>query len=189
MSIYRVKLAEEKFVPKKDVVLKKDVDFNTNKTSDKSKKPFNPNDPDPGFDPNAEATTTVPSEITALEKEQQKHIMKQSARPRKMNQPGYKFYLVNQAGNKIRSGWEYLEDAKDAKADDPKSGKILQLRGLKALGLDPNVNSFWDDDRVGRVSTKKPAFIGKEMKTAMQYLSSTQARDDVFYAEKDEDKD
>lgn len=74
MSIRRVRLAEEKYVPKRDVVPKKDVDFETGKTSDKAKKPFDPAEPDPGFDPNV-ATVTVPSEIQAMTPEQQKHVM------------------------------------------------------------------------------------------------------------------
>lgn len=77
MSIRRVRLAEEKYVPKRDVVPKKDVDFETGKTSDKAKKPFDPAEPDPGFDPNV-ATVTVPSEIQAMTPEQQKHVMNES---------------------------------------------------------------------------------------------------------------
>lgn len=75
MSIYRVKLAEEqKYIPKKDVVKKEDVEF----TSSKSQKPFSPSDDEPEFDPSRESESTVPSEIqaiSALNKEQQKHIM------------------------------------------------------------------------------------------------------------------
>jgi len=128
------------------------------KYSDKSKKPFSPGDDLPEFDPSRDSYTTVPSEIQALTPEQQEHIMTKNAkfigkefkanmeylsRSKKINNPDYKYYLLNQAGTRIRSGWEYLEDAKDAKKDDTESGKILQLRGLKALGIDPNDDSVW----------------------------------------------
>jgi hypothetical protein len=132
--------------------------------ADKSKQDFDPANPEPEFDPSKEskeAYTTVPSEIQALSPEQQHHITKTSAKlvgkemkeaiaylagkkEEKINNPDYKFYVLNKDNTKIHSGWEYKEDALDAKKDCPDStGKIYQLAGLKKLGIDPNVDSFW----------------------------------------------
>lgn len=61
----------------------------------------------------------------------------------KMNTKDYNFYLLNKAGNKIRSGWEYKEDAQDAKADDPESGKIVAKSFLKQMDIDPNDDKVW----------------------------------------------
>lgn len=61
----------------------------------------------------------------------------------KMNQKDYKFYCVNKEGTKIRSGWEYKEDAQDAKEEDDQVGKILTAMGLKKLELDPNNDKHW----------------------------------------------
>ncbi len=129
------------------------------KKADKSKTPFTPGDELPEFDPNRDSYVTVPSEIQALTPELQRHIMNKTSvksigkefkanleylsRSAKINNKDYKYYLLNKEGTRIRSGWEYLEDAKDAKKDDPESGKILQRKGLKDLGIDPDVDDFW----------------------------------------------
>lgn len=197
MSIYRVKLAEEKkFIPKKDVVKKEDVEF----TSSKSEKPFSPADEEPDFDPSREFTTTIPSEIqaiSALTKEQQKHIMSVGKKEDKANDPEYVYYVLNKAGDHIRSGWTCKEDAIEGKADDDPdyAGRIVHKKTLKQLGIDPEDNSVWRVDYQTEApeekkASRKPTLIGKELKLAMSYLASTTARDDVFYAEeKDEDKE
>ena len=61
------------------------------------------------------------------------------------NEPGYKFYVVI-GGNKIESGWEYKEDAKDQLGELPseqRPGKVFQRLGLKKLGLDPENENDW----------------------------------------------
>lgn len=136
--------------------------------ADKSKHDFDPANPDPGFDPSKESEVTVPSEIIALTPEQQHHIMtpntnmKTSAligkemkeayaflssegkRIAKVNNPEYVFFVLNKDNTRIHSGWEYKEDALDAKKDCPDStGKIYQRAGLKKLGIDPDKDEFW----------------------------------------------
>lgn len=64
----------------------------------------------------------------------------------KMNQKDYKFYVLNKKSNKIRSGWEYKEDAEDAKKEDSEAGKILTAQGCKNIGIDVNDNSVWGYD-------------------------------------------
>ena len=178
-SIRRVRLAEEeKFVPKSEVVPLKDVEVTP-----------------------TTAHTTVPSEIQAdaeldginnpfehreiksLAPSLQKHVMTAEERS---NDPEYKFYVLNRDGTRIRHGWVNLEDAKEAVKDDvPGScGKILQKRGLKALGIDPDDNGFWKVDEA-RSATKKPQMIGRELKSNWNYLASSEgveARDDIQYS-------
>jgi L-rhamnose mutarotase len=62
---------------------------------------------------------------------------------KKMNQKDYKFYLLNKTGTKIRSGWEYKEDAQDAKEDDPDSGKIMTKSTCMKMNIDPDKNENW----------------------------------------------
>lgn len=68
---------------------------------------------------------------------------------RKINQKGYKFWVVY--NNKIITGWEYVEDAKDflkeMKDEIGKVGRIYQRVGLKKLGLDPDNNDSWGNLR------------------------------------------
>lgn len=68
------------------------------------------------------------------------------------NQRDYKFYVVdNTAGSsathfrKIRSGWEYREDANDGRKEEPDAEylKVYARAGLKKLGLDPDNNAQW----------------------------------------------
>jgi hypothetical protein len=68
----------------------------------------------------------------------------------KTNQPDYKFYVVGKNKkdeNKIESGWEYKEDAQDQINELKETGitgvKVLQVTGLKKLGLDPDNDSDW----------------------------------------------
>lgn len=60
-----------------------------------------------------------------------------------MNQKDYKFYVI--VNDKIQSGWEYEEDAKDMLKDLPpdQKGKIYKKGGLKKLDLDPENNDHW----------------------------------------------
>ncbi|MFA5071173.1 MAG: hypothetical protein WC511_02270 [Candidatus Pacearchaeota archaeon] len=149
--------------------------------ADKNKKDFNPAVPEPEFDPSKEskeAYTTVPTEIQALTPEQQHHITKTSAKLigkdlkeavtylagrtffSKINNPDYKFYVLNADNTRIHSGWEFVEDAKDCKRDEPNTGKILQKKGLKALGIDPENDAVWANDKplqkiaVNRITVK-----------------------------------
>lgn len=64
---------------------------------------------------------------------------------KKINDKDYKFYVLNKAGTRIRSGWEYKEDAIDGKADDDKAGKIVAKVTLKQLNIDPDDNTVWSD--------------------------------------------
>lgn len=79
----------------------------------------------------------------------------------KHNQPGYQFYVVvfdARRTEKIESGWEYKEDAKEHVKeirDAIKGGPhvdsyyfagqpaVISLRGLSLRGLDPDKNSDW----------------------------------------------
>lgn len=196
MSIFRVKLAEEKkYIPKKDVVKKEDVEF----TSSKSQKPFSPADEEPEFDPSRDSESTVPSEIqaiSALNKEQQKHIMT-AKKEEKANDPEYIYYVLNKEGNRIRTGWTCKEDAVDGKEDDDPeyAGKIVHKKNLKNYGIDPEDNKFWKvdykkkEEPEEKKASQKPTLIGKELKASFSYLGSTEARDDVFYAEEKEKED
>jgi hypothetical protein len=66
---------------------------------------------------------------------------------RRINQRDYKFYVV--VGDKIESGWEYREDAKDQIAENlpPVGAKVLALKTLISRKIDPNNNSNWQDPR------------------------------------------
>ena len=60
----------------------------------------------------------------------------------KINNPDYAFYVVGK--NKIISGWEYREDAKDALEDTPGvDAKVYSKVTLKKLGLDADNDSDW----------------------------------------------
>lgn len=61
----------------------------------------------------------------------------------KINQRDYKFWVV--VDNKIESGWEYQEDAKDQLENLPagKRGKVLGKVGLSRLSLDPDNDNHW----------------------------------------------
>lgn len=65
----------------------------------------------------------------------------------KLNNLDYKFWVVNKDGTKIMTGWEYQEDAKDFQKEDDRAGKVYQLAGLKTLGLDPNNDSDWFNEK------------------------------------------
>jgi hypothetical protein len=68
-----------------------------------------------------------------------------SAEDFQYNEEDYKYYVVRK--NKIDSGWEYQEDAKDQqneiKEERGESSKVLQARGVKQLGLNPDSNDDW----------------------------------------------
>ncbi len=67
---------------------------------------------------------------------------KNTSSPDKINNPDYAFYVVGK--NKIISGWEYREDAKDALEDTPGvDAKVYSKVTLKKLGLDADNNSDW----------------------------------------------
>jgi len=63
-----------------------------------------------------------------------------------INQKDYRFYLVINK-NRIHSGWEYREDAKDAFDDLPEDQRevasIYQNAGLKKFNLDASNNDHW----------------------------------------------
>lgn len=66
-----------------------------------------------------------------------------------MNQPGYKWYVVDVDTRKILSGWEFQADAKDELRNQPplqagkKPPKVLSGRYLKGAGVDPNNDANW----------------------------------------------
>ena len=63
-----------------------------------------------------------------------------------INDPDYKFYLVDIGSGKIESGWEFVEDAKDAAREAKQEGwspKIVALSRLKMMGLDANNDANW----------------------------------------------
>lgn len=65
---------------------------------------------------------------------------------RKHNQKAYSVYVV--VGNKIESGWEYDDDAKEHKSENMPSklratAKVLKMAALKSKGIDPNDNASW----------------------------------------------
>ena len=56
----------------------------------------------------------------------------------------YTHFVV--AGGRILSGWEYAEDARDAKLDSPSTFgplRVLTRTGCKRIGLDPALASSW----------------------------------------------
>ena len=55
----------------------------------------------------------------------------------------YAFYLLNGAKTQILSGWQYREDAVEAKEDTPGAGRIYSRRFASRL-LDPTVNANWE---------------------------------------------
>lgn len=59
----------------------------------------------------------------------------------KYNNPDYKYYIVSK-DDKILTGWEYKEDARENLKETPSSfnAKVLSK---KSLGFDPNDNSNW----------------------------------------------
>lgn len=64
-----------------------------------------------------------------------------------INNPNYTHYVV--AGGKIQSGWEYKEDAADAKAELPsKAGaKVVAKSALNSRhGIDANNDQHWHDN-------------------------------------------
>ncbi len=81
------------------------------------------------------------------------------AGPRKINQKDYIFYVV--VDNKIQSGWEYVEDAKEMLEDLPsgKKGKVYKKVGLKKLGLNPDNNEDWEKV-IGVVANKEKEVFG-----------------------------
>lgn len=60
---------------------------------------------------------------------------------RKINQRSYKYYVV--VGDKIESGWDFKEDARDAQKDNGVGGKVLSKIYLKGQGIDPDDNASW----------------------------------------------
>ena len=63
---------------------------------------------------------------------------------KKINKKDYKFYLLNKKTNKIDTGWEYKEDAIDAKKDrDSDDYKVYTKSHLIHLELDPDDNKSW----------------------------------------------
>lgn len=64
---------------------------------------------------------------------------------KKINDKDYKFYVLNKAGTRIRSGWDNKEDAVEGRADDhpDKVGKIVAKVTLKQLNIDPDDNAVW----------------------------------------------
>jgi hypothetical protein len=78
----------------------------------------------------------------ALEEETGR-VLEEAQRYAKFNRRDYKFYVV--VGGMIDSGWEYREDANDAKRDlpDPRAGKVFTKSGLRTQGINPDDNAFW----------------------------------------------
>lgn len=80
---------------------------------------------------------------------------------RKINQKGYKYYVlhVDEKGmSHIETGWEYREDAKDfageREALPGHSYKILTKRFLKSIGIDPENNDSWTKFTLYKPNTK-----------------------------------
>jgi hypothetical protein len=68
----------------------------------------------------------------------------------KINQPDYKYYVVNSKTNKIRTGWEYKEDADDAAKEEINYGQkdiaIFAKKTLKSMNIDPELNENWGSE-------------------------------------------
>lgn len=80
---------------------------------------------------------------------------------RKINQKGYKYYVlhVDEKGmSHIETGWEYREDAIDfageREALPGHSYKILTKRFLKSIGIDPENNDSWTKFTLYKPNTK-----------------------------------
>lgn len=66
---------------------------------------------------------------------------------RKIDQKDYKYYVLCKKSNKILSGWEYREDARDfVEETGRKDLKIYTRSYLKRLGIDPKDNSNWGSE-------------------------------------------
>ena len=65
----------------------------------------------------------------------------------KINNPDYRYYVIN-SENKIVSGWEYKEDAREFKKEQDVFGDgklvVVNKKQLKDMGKDPDDNSSWD---------------------------------------------
>ncbi len=68
----------------------------------------------------------------------------------KINQPDYKYYILNFKTKKIITGWEYIEDAKDALQEIIEyGGNEFLIKSKKVLlseGVDPDDNSNWSNE-------------------------------------------
>lgn len=79
----------------------------------------------------------------------------------KLNQPDYKYYVLNDK-NKILTGWEYKEDARDFKKEQQEYGKLLVIsskRDLKQQGIDPDDNNNWGEDTPNKQDIAKRAIM------------------------------
>lgn len=78
-----------------------------------------------------------------------------------IDEESYKTYIVvkcKDGTEKIESGWEFSEDARDRKNELKEDGiqsKSVSRRYLKSIGLDPTDDSSWFKGNVGVLSERK----------------------------------
>jgi len=63
----------------------------------------------------------------------------------KVNQKGYEFYLFNKKTKKLDTGWEFKQDAFDAKKEqgNPNDFAVYTKRTVMQMGLNPDDNKSW----------------------------------------------
>ena len=63
----------------------------------------------------------------------------------KINQKGYEFYLFNKKTKKLDTGWEYKQDAFDAKKEqgDSNDFAVYTKKTVMQMGLNPDDNKSW----------------------------------------------
>lgn len=73
----------------------------------------------------------------------------------KIDRKAYKYYCFNPMTRKIRSGWEYREDAIDYKKETGQKGlKVYTRTFLINQGIDPNKNDNWGSEGIHGVKYK-----------------------------------
>lgn len=78
-----------------------------------------------------------------------------------IDEESYKAYIVvkcKDGTEKIESGWEFSEDAKDRKnelKEDGISSRSVSRRYLKSVGLDPSNDSNWFKGNVNTLASKR----------------------------------
>jgi len=95
---------------------------------------------------------------------------------KKINQKGYQFYLLNKKTNKIDTGWEYKEDANDAKNEksNPEDFIVYSKQYLISKNLNPDDNKSWlnESENVNELD-----IINEELESFKVYMENLMKED------------